>query len=156
MKIALSTDAADLDGDLNPAFGRCRRFLIFDTATGHTESVANPGYGSAGGAGIQAARTLAARGIERIISGKIGPNARPLLEQAGVAIVENRSGPLRTVIADITANPYPPSAAAADRRSAAGHCACTGCDYRTDDDGGLACFKQRCPRCGASLERRFD
>ena len=56
MKFAFSTDSADAGGEINPAFGRSRRFLIYDTRTGEAAMVDNPGYGATGGAGVFAAR----------------------------------------------------------------------------------------------------
>jgi len=157
MKIALSTDATDLGGDLNPNFGRCRQFLIYNADTGAAEAVANPGYGAAGGAGVQAARTLVDRGVKRVITGKAGPNARPLLEQAGIEIIENRSGPLRLLVGDVAGALQATSTnPATDTHPAkAGCCFCERCGYWSNDDAGLPCFQQRCPHCGATLERKL-
>jgi predicted Fe-Mo cluster-binding NifX family protein len=157
MKIALSTDATDLGGDLNPNFGRCRRFLIYDAISGVTESVENPGYGAAGGAGVQAARALVDRGVKRLITGRVGPNSRPLLDQAGIEIIENRSGHLQALITSV-ADALPAAASnpvSASRPAKAGCCFCERCGYCSDGDAGLPCFQQRCPNCGAALERKF-
>jgi predicted Fe-Mo cluster-binding NifX family protein len=157
MKIVLTTDADDLSGDLNPNFGRCRRFLIYDTSSGATEVLPNPGSGSAGGAGIQAARSLVARQVDRVITGRVGPNARPILQEAGIEVVENRSGPLKTLIGKDHDTPAVPGATAgvADPVASAGCCFCERCGYCSQEDAGLPCFKQRCPNCGATLERKL-
>lgn len=159
MKIALSTDATDIDGQINPAFGRCRRFLLFDAATGEAEFVENPGYGATGGAGVFAARMLVGRKVETVITGQVGTKARPILDQAGIAIVENATGSLRSALATHAPGPTPaaapgPGPASAAPRSAAGQCICERCGYQADD-AGLPCFQQRCPSCGTLLERRY-
>lgn len=157
MKVALSTDAADLAGVINPAFGRCRRFLIYDTVTGNVETVDNPGYGATGGAGVFAARLLVERSVDRVITGQVGSKARPILEKAGIAIEENRSGSLHMAL---SASPATTAVPASDKPAAtsicpvAGQCVCERCGYRKDDEG-LPCFQQRCPACGTLLERRM-
>ncbi len=155
MKIALSTDATDLDGQLHPNFGRCRHFLIVDPQTGAIEVVANPGHGAPGGAGVQAARALTGRGIARVVSGRVGPNARPILEQDGIQVVENRTGPLKALL-EVKGFQEAGGilAPGAEKPSAGGVCFCENCGYR-NDDAGLPCFTQRCPRCGTRLERRL-
>lgn len=155
MKVACSTDSADIGGDIDPAFGRCRRFLIYDARTGEVEMVDNPGHGATGGAGVFAARLLVDRGVERVVTGRVGSKARPILERAGIAIEENRSGPIRMALPASPATKAVPTAGApaASTRSAAGQCVCERCGFRKDD-AGLPCFQQRCPACGTLLERR--
>ena len=157
MKIALSTDAEDLDGSLNPTFGRSRRFLIYDNLTGKHQWLANPGFGAASGAGVQAAHLLVEQGVNQVVSGQFGLKARPILEQAGIRVIENRRGSLKTLLGLAPAMPVKARTYPVDSRrsSAGGYCACEACGWRTDDDEGLPCFKQRCPNCGAMLERRF-
>jgi predicted Fe-Mo cluster-binding NifX family protein len=45
-----------------------------------------------GGAGIQAAQTVANRGVEAVITGQIGPNAVRVLNSAGIAVYVGASG----------------------------------------------------------------
>ena len=57
MKICLSSTADNLDGQLDPLFGRCAYLLIVDPQTLQYEAIPNASAGATGGAGIQAAQT---------------------------------------------------------------------------------------------------
>jgi hypothetical protein len=143
--------------------------LIVDSDSLVLNVVPNPGAVSGGGAGVQAAETLVRLGIDKLVTGSIGPNARPLLEAAGIAIVTGRSGSISDHIAGgagkpeaagpRTAAPRPRNGKASGAyagRNPAGHCFCQHCGLRTDDDAGLPCFKLKCPACGSTMERRFN
>jgi predicted Fe-Mo cluster-binding NifX family protein len=168
MRIAFSTNGDSIEDGIEPAFGRCRNFVIVDSDSGAVSGVPNPGADPAGGAGITAARKLASLGVDRLVTGSVGPRARPLLETAGVSIVTG-SGAIRahlapSAIPERTTQCAAPTAASPSRaettpdagsgRRLAGSCYCEPCGYETDDDSGVPCFKLRCPRCGSSLERR--
>ena len=169
MKTAFTTNGNSIEESIEPAFGRCRNFLIVDSDSGDVAVVPNPGAGLAGGAGVKAAETLAGLGIDRLITGSLGPNAGPLLHAAGISVVTGRSGKISAHLAashggsetprpradKVGAGSATPSGAAR-RRSPAGFCFCQNCGYRTDDDTGAPCFKLKCPACATPMERRYD
>ncbi len=162
MKIAYSTDGQSPEDAIQPAFGRCRRFLIVDDERGEFRLLPNPGAASSGGAGVRAAEALAAARVNRVVTGSVGPNARAVLERAGIAIEEGRRGAIRDHLpalprpsASGSAEAVPSRAVSAAPRNAAGWCFCERCGYRSAEDEGVPCFKLRCPDCGAALERRF-
>jgi len=87
MKIAISASSADIEGTVNPVFGRCPGFIIVDAEGGEIKSsefLENAAMNSATGAGIATAQTVINKGAEAIISGNIGPNAFNVLKQAGI------------------------------------------------------------------------
>ena len=84
MKIAVAADGDTLDGLADPRFGRCRRFLIVDTESGESTSVANRGALAGHGAGIRAARTVSDAGAEAVIAGNYGLNASRALDASGI------------------------------------------------------------------------
>ncbi len=158
MKIAFSTDGVALDDSVAPALGRCRNFLIVDSATGDWRIAPNPGSTASGGAGVRAAEALVALGVNRVVTGSAGPNARAVLEAAGIGIEEGRRGAIRDHLRRFPAERPAPEQDAPARtplRTPAGWCCCERCGHRVDEDHGLPCFKLRCPRCGAALERRY-
>jgi len=59
MKIGISSTGEDLNAQVDPRFGRCQYFLIVDTDTMNFESIPNESAMASGGAGIQAAQTIA-------------------------------------------------------------------------------------------------
>jgi predicted Fe-Mo cluster-binding NifX family protein len=169
MRIAFTTNGNSIEDSIEPAFGRCRNFLIVDSDSGVVAVVPNPGAGLAGGAGVKAAETLAGLGIDTLITGSLGPNAGPLLHAAGIAVVTGRSGRIRAHLAAPYSGPETPrlrsnkngtvsvtTSGAARGRNPAGFCFCQNCGYRTDDDSGAPCFKLKCPTCATPMERKYD
>ncbi len=98
MKICVTTAARDLDAQVDPRFGRCPYFLIIDSETMKFEAIPNTAAGVMGGAGIQAAQTVANEGVEALITGNVGPNAFQALSAAGIKIVTGALGTVREVV----------------------------------------------------------
>jgi len=84
MKIYVSAVANSLDAKVDPRFGRCPYFLVVDSETMQFEAVPNMASGAMGGAGIQAAQTIASKGVKILITGSICPNAFQALSAARV------------------------------------------------------------------------
>ncbi len=98
MKIALSTFKPELDGDIDPRFGRCQYFLIADTDRDDFETLENPHCGAGGGAGVATAQLVASKGAKAVITGSIGPNAFGVLSAAGIAMYAGVSGKVRDAL----------------------------------------------------------
>jgi predicted Fe-Mo cluster-binding NifX family protein len=62
------------------------------------EVMTNAAANAMGGAGIQAAQSLAGKGIEAVITGNVGPNAFQTLSAAGIKIATGASGTIREAI----------------------------------------------------------
>jgi predicted Fe-Mo cluster-binding NifX family protein len=88
----------ELDSWVDPSFGRCAYHLIVDTDTMQYESVINRAISAAKGAETQAAQTMVDRGVQVVISGGVGPNARKALSFAGVEVITRASGTVRSVV----------------------------------------------------------
>ncbi len=98
MKICVSASTNSLEAPVDPRFGRCPYFMIVDSETLQFEAVPNMASGAMSGAGIQAAQTIASRGVKVLITGNVGPNAFQALSAAGIKIVTGASGTVRDVI----------------------------------------------------------
>jgi len=92
MKIAVSASGTDRNAQVDPRFGRCQYFLIIDTDNDQTEAVPNAAQSAGGGAGIQAAQTVADRNVETVLTGNVGPNAHRALQAAGINVLTGVSG----------------------------------------------------------------
>jgi predicted Fe-Mo cluster-binding NifX family protein len=62
------------------------------------EVVPNAAVGAMGGAGIQAAQTLAKKGVSILITGNVGPNAFQALKSANVKVVVGASGTVKEAV----------------------------------------------------------
>lgn len=98
MKIAVSATANGLDAPFSPLFGRCPVFVIVDIDTMAVETVPNQAMASSGGAGIQAAQSLANRGVGAVVTGSVGPNAYQVLAAAGISIYTFPIGTVRQAV----------------------------------------------------------
>ncbi len=63
MKICVTSTGPSLDAPVDPRFGRCQYFVIVDSETMEYEAMQNPSIGASGSAGIQAAQTVAGKGV---------------------------------------------------------------------------------------------
>jgi len=104
MKIAITATGNTLDSTVDPRFGRAAWFLIVDTDTKQLiEAIDNTaGKEAAHGAGISAAAQVADKGVEALLTGRVGPKALPVLEKAGVKAVNNVSGSILDAIDQYT------------------------------------------------------
>jgi len=92
MKIAISSSGTDQSAQVDPRFGRCQYFIIVDTDSGKTEAIPNAAQSAGGGAGIQAAQTIADQGVETVLTGNVGPNAHRALQAASISVATGVSG----------------------------------------------------------------
>ena len=71
MKICVSATAKNLEAQTDPRFGRCPYFVIVDSETMQFKAIPNVASGATGGAGIQAAQTIANKGVKLVITGNV-------------------------------------------------------------------------------------
>jgi predicted DNA-binding protein (UPF0251 family)/predicted Fe-Mo cluster-binding NifX family protein len=84
-KIAVTSIDGTLEGMVDERFGRARKLIIYNFATGDSETVENVQQRSlAQGAGMQTVKNILSFGIKAVITGHLGPNAFKALEAAGV------------------------------------------------------------------------
>ena len=98
MKICVTATADGLDAQIDPKFGRCPYFVIVDSETMEFEAIPNIASGSISGAGIQAAQTVASKGVKVLITGNVGPNAFQALSAGGIKVVTSAFGNVREVV----------------------------------------------------------
>ncbi|MCK4459470.1 MAG: DUF5320 family protein [Methanosarcinales archaeon] len=98
MKMCVTSTGPSLDAPVDPRFGRCQYFVIVDSETMEYEAMPNPSVGASGGAGIQAAQTVAGKGVGAVVTGNLGPNAVQTLTAAGITMVTGASGTVRDAV----------------------------------------------------------
>jgi len=95
MKIGITSTGENLDANVDQRFGRCKYFLIVDAESMEFEVLSNENAMASGGAGIQAAQTIANKGVGAVVTGNIGPNAFQTLSAAGMKIFTGVSGTIK-------------------------------------------------------------
>lgn len=89
-KVAVTSDGPDLDGPLDPRFGRAAGFMIVNPKTFEYTYLDNgSSQAMSQGAGIQAAENVAQSGAQVVLTGYVGPKAFQALSAAGITVVQN-------------------------------------------------------------------
>ncbi len=89
MKVILSSEGTSLESRLDPRFGRCTYFIVYDSSARSFKAIKNSGAESNQGAGIAAANQAMEEGVEAVITGNLGPNAYSLLQKAKVHLYKS-------------------------------------------------------------------
>ena len=98
MKICVTSIGPTMDASVDPRFGRCQYFVFVDSETMEFEAMPNTGIGASSGAGIQAAQTIADKGVDVVITGQLGPNAIETLGATNISIVTGANGTVSDAI----------------------------------------------------------
>ena len=101
-KICVTSSGPTLESTVDPRFGRCAYFIIVDPATFAFEAISNEAAMASGGAGIRASQTVAAQNVEAVLTGSVGPNAFPALQDSGIKILVGVSGTVKNAIESYT------------------------------------------------------
>jgi predicted Fe-Mo cluster-binding NifX family protein len=99
VKVAITSQGNGLDAQVDLRFGRCAYFIIIDPETEEAEAVSNSSADAMGGAGPQAAQTIADKGAEVVITGNVGPNAFRTLSAANMRIYQAAAGTVKETLA---------------------------------------------------------
>jgi predicted Fe-Mo cluster-binding NifX family protein len=86
MKICITAIDSKIDSKVDPRFGRCAYFLIFDEKLKLIKKIPNNAGQAMRGAGITAAQIIADEKVDVIITGNVGPNAYGILSMSGIEI----------------------------------------------------------------------
>jgi predicted Fe-Mo cluster-binding NifX family protein len=91
MKVCITSAGMELDSPVDARFGRSPYFIIVDTETDDVEAFANTCSEQAQGAGTGAAALLVDKGIEVLLTGRIGPKALAAFQATDIRLVEGIS-----------------------------------------------------------------
>jgi len=98
MKIAITSTGPKLEDKVDPRFGRCHYFILFDTESNKFEAIENTGAQGMGGVGIQSGQIMADKGVETVLTGNCGPNAFQTLQAAGIKVITGVTGTVQEAI----------------------------------------------------------
>ncbi len=104
MKVAISSVGMNIDSSIDPRFGRCAYFIIYDTDNMTFEAFENESSSLGGGAGIQSAQFVASKGIKAVITGNCGPNAVKALDAGGIKLYTDQSGIVKEAVERLNNN----------------------------------------------------
>lgn len=93
MKIAVTSQGADMASEVDPRFGRAKFFIVVDTeSTGFVAHDNARNLNAAQGAGIQAAQNVVELGVKALVTGNVGPKAFGALQAGGIKMYVGATG----------------------------------------------------------------
>jgi predicted Fe-Mo cluster-binding NifX family protein len=87
MKTAITSTGNNAEARLDKRFGRCSYFVIYDTQSKSLEYIPNPYSNAEESAGSESVKLLAAKNVNRIISGEFGLKIKPLLDSLKIQMI---------------------------------------------------------------------
>ena len=95
MIVCITSTGDSINSELDPRFGRCGYFTLYETDTNDVEIIENEAVRSGGGAGISSGQLMVEKNVKAIITGNVGPNAMSVLSAAGLEIYKGSKGSVR-------------------------------------------------------------
>lgn len=87
MKIAITSTGNTLEASIDPRFGRCSYFLIYDTNSKTTEFIMNPNKDADEGAGPASVQLVASHKVSKVVSGEFGMKIKPLFDSLKIQMI---------------------------------------------------------------------
>lgn len=87
MKVAITSTGNTLDSILDPRFGRCAFFVVYDTENESMEFIPNPNKDIEEGAGTASVHLVASRNVSKIIAGEFGIKIKSLLDSLKIQMI---------------------------------------------------------------------
>ena len=109
MKIAISTTNGTSTESLNPRFGRCDAFAVYNTESESWSSLINPAIEAQGGAGTKVVQFLAQNAIDVIITGHYGPNAYRAIQASSMQAFQATTGTPQELVEQFHNNQLSPA-----------------------------------------------
>jgi predicted Fe-Mo cluster-binding NifX family protein len=100
-KVCITSLGDTLDAEVDPKFGRAAYLIFTDLQMHSFEAVKNPNTGQAHGAGVQTAQLVADRGVQMVFTGDCGPNARKVLDAAGIQTMTGSKGAVKDILSHL-------------------------------------------------------
>jgi predicted Fe-Mo cluster-binding NifX family protein len=86
MKVCITARGPTLESTFERHFARAPYFILYNTRTGTSEAIRNGFVISDARVGRNTVQLLKMNGLEAVITGEIGDNARTLLKGAGILL----------------------------------------------------------------------
>lgn len=87
MKVAITSSGDSFDSTIDSRFGRCSFFVVYDTESKASEFIPNPNKNASEGAGPASVQLLAAKNVEKIVSGEFGMKIKSLLDSLRIQMI---------------------------------------------------------------------
>jgi predicted Fe-Mo cluster-binding NifX family protein len=96
MKIAITSSGNTMDSTIDPRFGRCAYFAIYETGNNVVEFFPNPNKDAEEGAGPATVHLVSTFNVSKIVSGEFGQKIKSLLDELKIQMIVLK-GPERKI-----------------------------------------------------------
>jgi predicted Fe-Mo cluster-binding NifX family protein len=87
MKVAITSTGNSVESKIDPRFGRCAYFVIYNTDTNDVEFIPNPNKNASNGAGPASVQLVADNGAQKIVSGEFGMKIKSILDSLSIQMI---------------------------------------------------------------------
>ncbi|MHC1707874.1 MAG: NifB/NifX family molybdenum-iron cluster-binding protein [Bacteroidales bacterium] len=87
MILAIATDKNNNKGIVDPHFGRCDWYCIYDTTTSEMNFIENSAKNNTNAAGSQSAEMLCQQGVKIVVAGRFGTRAAEIFRSNQVQMI---------------------------------------------------------------------
>ena len=98
MKVGISSSGTTLESNVDPRFGKCPYFIIYDTDSGIFSYIENQERQVTEGGGIKVAHMISDMEVDSVITGNIGPNAYGVLSSDLIEVYSGVTGTVENAI----------------------------------------------------------
>jgi predicted Fe-Mo cluster-binding NifX family protein len=98
VKAAVPAEGPGLEAAPSAVFGRCPYFVVVDLDTGGCVARPNPSREASSAAGVEAARFVVDLGADVLVTGRLGPHARQVIEAAGIRVLSGLGATVRETV----------------------------------------------------------
>ncbi|MFW5790225.1 MAG: NifB/NifX family molybdenum-iron cluster-binding protein [Bacillota bacterium] len=95
---AITASGQGIEAELDKKFGRCKYIIIYDPATEKVTSYENKFLQQSSGVGVKTAEFIADKGVEKVLTFKVGPKAAQVLDKAGIETITGLKGQVKDII----------------------------------------------------------
>jgi predicted Fe-Mo cluster-binding NifX family protein len=98
--ICITAKGDNLDAEIDPRFGRCQYFILYDLESDEFEAIKNEGSGDTcgGGFGMRAADFLISQGVKAVITDEVGAGPQEKLQNKGIKVITSLSGIVKEAV----------------------------------------------------------
>lgn len=88
MKTVITSTGDRMDSAMDPRFGRCAWFCLYDQSNSQATFIKNKYKDEQGGAGNKVAEMMLNMQVDRIVSGDFGPKAKAMLDNYKIQLIK--------------------------------------------------------------------
>ncbi|MBN1266467.1 MAG: helix-turn-helix transcriptional regulator [Anaerolineales bacterium] len=156
MRVAISSTGDTLASESSSMFGRCPYYIVVDTDTMDFKAIPNPAVNASGGAGVKASQFVLEQKVEAVLTGRVGPNAMKVFQQAGMALFVTEGGSVEQEVQKYLAGELQQLTVPGDSHAGMGNKAASGAAAETHKSTEITVLTKRAKRLRGELAELLE